>query len=35
MAIVMRMTAPGATVEQYEQVNAIMGIDGDERARTG
>jgi len=35
MAIVMRMEAPGATLAQYEQVNAILGIAGDEDAPDG
>ena len=29
MAIVMRMEAPGATVEQYEALNEAIGVDDD------
>ncbi len=29
MAIVMRMEAPGATVEQYEALNEVIGVDND------
>ena len=29
MAIVMRMEAPGATVEQYEALNEVIGVDDD------
>jgi heme-degrading monooxygenase HmoA len=29
MAIVMRMEAPGATVEQYEALNDVIGVDDD------
>jgi heme-degrading monooxygenase HmoA len=35
MAIVMRMEAPGATIEQYEQVNETVGIGGDRDAPDG
>ena len=35
MAIVMRLKAVGATVEQYEQAMAIMGISGDDTAPDG
>jgi hypothetical protein len=35
MAIVMRMEVPGGTVEQYEQVNDVLGIQGDEDAPDG
>jgi hypothetical protein len=35
MAIVMRFQGTGATVEQYQQVNAVMGITGDDTAPDG
>ncbi len=35
MAILVRMEAPGGTLEQYEQVNEIMGIEGDADAPDG
>jgi heme-degrading monooxygenase HmoA len=35
MAIVVRFEAPGATVEDYERVNASIGISGDEDAPDG
>jgi hypothetical protein len=35
MAIVMRIEIPGGTVEQYDQVNGIMGILGDDDAPDG
>lgn len=35
MAVLMLFETPGATVEQYERMNAIMGINGDEDAPAG
>jgi hypothetical protein len=35
MAIVMRLDVPGGTVEQYEKVNEILGIQGDDDAPDG
>jgi heme-degrading monooxygenase HmoA len=35
MAIVMRLEVPGGTIEQYEQVNEILGIHGDDDAPDG
>jgi heme-degrading monooxygenase HmoA len=35
VAIVMRMYVPGGTVEQYEQVNEALGIEGDDTAPEG
>ena len=35
MAIVMRLEIPGGTIEQYVQVNDILGIAGDEDAPDG
>lgn len=35
MSVLMVMEAPGATVEQYERTNEIMGIHGDEDAPDG
>jgi heme-degrading monooxygenase HmoA len=35
VAIVMRMEIPGGTIEQYEQINDALGIEGDETAPDG
>jgi heme-degrading monooxygenase HmoA len=35
MAIVMRMEAPGGTLEQYDKANEIIGIEGDADAPDG
>jgi hypothetical protein len=35
MAVLMMFEAPGTTVEQYEQINEIMGIRGDDDAPDG
>jgi hypothetical protein len=35
MAVLMIMESPGATTDQYEKVNEIMGIRGDEDAPEG
>jgi heme-degrading monooxygenase HmoA len=35
MAIVMRLEVPGGTIEQYEQVNEVLGIQGDDDAPDG
>jgi heme-degrading monooxygenase HmoA len=35
MSVLMLMEAPGATLEQYERVNEIMGLRGDEDAPDG
>src|SRR3982751_3608697 len=35
MALLMIMESPGATTDQYEKVNEIMGIRGDEDAPDG
>ena len=35
MAVLMMFEAPGTTVAQYEQVNALMGIRGDDDAPDG
>jgi hypothetical protein len=35
MAVLMIMDAPGATIEQYDRTNEILGINGDEDAPEG
>jgi heme-degrading monooxygenase HmoA len=35
MAVVLRLEVPGGTVEQYNQVNDVLGIQGDDSAPDG
>ena len=35
MAVVMRLEIPNGTIEQYEQTNEILGVQGDENAPDG